>query len=476
MSGVRKKRLKNGKYQGWYTDETGKRVFVTGTRSRRETELMMQHLEDVARQVRLGYRPPTARNPPAARQIASVMDEYLAWGTLQGGKYGRPWDAAHAKNRQFHLMYWTDALSLRTLRDLEGCLPVVEAAMRALTTQGKSMTTIRHYTDALDAFCLWCVEREYLPAHPLARLTRLAMTPVTRRRVLTLDEIHRLLAAAPAHRSLLYAVALCSGLRASELRALRVTDLDVDAGGLRLHAAWTKNRQDGFQPLPRAMVHRLHAWGVTGEAARRYTPRPIRGVPADALLYVSANPGREFAQDRTQAGIARSTAQGYVDFHALRTTYINLVIATGATIKEWQPLVRHARPELTMTRYAQSQDAAAREAVEKVGASLFFAPERAPAVHQQVVNAPEVAPIQDMGAVSGQWHTLPSPGTAPHSSPEPDTSPPTSRSHLRLVTDPGTQIPTTDSDTVAVSPQGARALCVHLVCVLAGWPVTGAVP
>jgi len=37
MAGVRSKPRANGKYQGWYTNYTGHRVFFTGTRKQAET-------------------------------------------------------------------------------------------------------------------------------------------------------------------------------------------------------------------------------------------------------------------------------------------------------------------------------------------------------------------------------------------------------------------------------------------------------
>ncbi len=57
MAGVRKKPRKNGKYQGWFTDQNGKRKFFEGTKNRAETRRMADRLEDEHRQIRLGYRP-----------------------------------------------------------------------------------------------------------------------------------------------------------------------------------------------------------------------------------------------------------------------------------------------------------------------------------------------------------------------------------------------------------------------------------
>jgi len=57
MAGVRSKPQANGKFQGWYADYTGRRVFFIGTRKEAETRRVAERLEDEHRQVRLGYRP-----------------------------------------------------------------------------------------------------------------------------------------------------------------------------------------------------------------------------------------------------------------------------------------------------------------------------------------------------------------------------------------------------------------------------------
>ena len=44
----------------------------------------------------------------------------------------------------------------------------------------------------------------------------------------------------------LYETDFLPGLRANELRNLKLAHLDVANRGLRLDAEWTKNRKDGF--------------------------------------------------------------------------------------------------------------------------------------------------------------------------------------------------------------------------------------
>jgi len=226
MAGVRSKPQPNGKYQGWYQDYSGRRVFFIGTHKPAETRRMAERLEDDHRQIRLGYRSaPKSAAKHAKRPFEEVAEEYLAWGKAQGGRGGRPWGRDHARKRADHLTWWRKRLGLATLADLDGILPRADAALRELADAGRSGKTLQNYRETLKAFCLWAKQRGYLDADPLEDMAPFNTTPRTRRRAMTPDEIARLLQAAPEHRRLLYEVAFCTGLRAGELRALTVDRL-----------------------------------------------------------------------------------------------------------------------------------------------------------------------------------------------------------------------------------------------------------
>lgn len=396
MAGVRKRPNRaSGKYQGWFIDATGRRCFVTGTRNKAETLRIVQRLEDDHRQVRLGYRPaPTPAHQHAHRPFHEVKDEYLAWGKLQGGLRGHPWGEGHLVSRTAQLAWWQNMLTLETLGDLHTCLSSASTALQTLSQQGLSRRTVATYRDSLYTFCQWCVEREYLDANPLEKLGRLDDSPTVTRRALTADEIERLLHVAPAYRRMLYHVALCSGLRGNELRSLQASDLDIDRGGLMLHAAWTKNRREGFQPLPDWLIAALQRSVILGEPGTRYEEcyDDATKIPTDPLLYVPTHLAREFARDCATAGISRMTGQGKVDFHALRLTYINAVLEAGATITELQSLARHRSIQITLQVYGRVRQDRPAALVEAVGNLI---PQRATSVLQKMEEQKEGAMTQE---------------------------------------------------------------------------------
>ncbi len=360
-----------------YTDWQGTRRTGTGCTSKTETEKLASRIQAQHDEIRKGYRkPPQASDKHERRDFTDVVEEYLKWGMAQGGRRGKPWSKDHARKRQVLLPWWHEQLGFQTLTDLAGVLPRVEKALRGLHAKGLAGKTVQEYAAALRAFVSWCVTRGYLADDPLKALVPFDTTPQAKRRAMTRDEIRRLLDAAPEHLRLLYEVTFCSGLRAGELRALTVNDLDVERGGLHLQSEWTKNRKPGFQPLPKALVERLQDFVAEGRAAAIYRDvyrrTPAKNPPpTNRLLYVPTNTARELDKDLKAAGIPKWAPGGKIDFHACRVAYITFVVEAGAGIKEAQKLARHVNPELTLNTYARARDERLSEIAERVGEGIL---------------------------------------------------------------------------------------------------------
>jgi integrase len=253
--------------------------------------------------------------------------------------------------------------------DLGNALARVESALRELHREGLAGKTISNYAEALAAFCDWCVERGYLNRDPLEKLKGFDTTPKTLRRAMTIAEIRKLLAVSPNHRALLWETALLSGLRADELRHLSKDHLDVH--GLHLDASWTKNRKGGFLPLPQTLIERLQDFDEAMDRYRAVYKELPSFIPEHPLLYVPRDPARELDKDLAAASIPKYTKAGKLDFHALRVTYINLIIESGVTVKEAQALARHTTPQMTMNIYGRTREERLCEAVEKIAQHII---------------------------------------------------------------------------------------------------------
>ena len=356
MAGVNAKPRKNGKYQGWYQDERGRQKNFIGTRSKTATRDIAKRLEDRARPARLGLMDATPLQS-AKLPIAGLIDQYLAWGKVAGGRGRRPWSETHCRMRVTHMRFWRERIGTR-LSDLSAALPAVEKALTELQADGKKRKTISNYAEAISSFCDFLLKRDYIITDPLKRLSKIDVTPERHRHALAAAEIRKLLEGAAPQRRLLYEVAFSSGLRANELRQLDEVDLDTARGGIRLKPDWTKNRKAGFQPLHPDTVGRLKAASGHAKAyyARVSRHHPIkRRLPANPLLYVPSHTARDLEKDLIKVGIDKVQPDGsIVDFHACRAAYITMVGEATHVVKELQSLARHADVNLTVGVYAKA--------------------------------------------------------------------------------------------------------------------------
>ena len=340
----------------YFRDYLGRRRYGTGTKDYEQTAKLAMMLEEEHREIRLGLRPVPSENE-FVRPFSEVLEEHLAWGKAQGGRKGRPWSPTHLRNKRSRLEWWRKRLSLATQGDLRNSLSKVEQALRELKDDGLSSKTVTDYGDALESFCRWCVQREYLPENPLEHLRKMVSEPKEIRRALTLAEIERLLKVTPPKRRLIYLLALITGLRSNELASLLPKHVDVKNGGLILKAEWTKNRKPGFIALPETLLNEVQLL-----ASMRNPEKPLLDVPTHTARMLDV--------DLKTARIPKRTEEGKIDFHALRTTFVTLTIESGASPKEAQELARHSTIDLTLNTYARTRKDRLAEITEHVAQTI----------------------------------------------------------------------------------------------------------
>jgi integrase len=346
MPGVFRTKDKKGRnhkrWRFWYIDRHGHRIKETGNESKLET-LQLAHEKNQAEAL-IRNRTTIA---PDERVINETVAEYVAWGKIEGTRDGGPWTASHSYEVQRILENWQTWLNVNVLADLVGKQGKVENVKRERLANGSSPFTVKRDIRSLKSFIKWCLAKKYLREHPMpeliGRLGRVHGAAKCTRRALTEDEISRLLQVVPLERKLIYQLAVWSGLRANEIRTLQVCDLDVTGSRIVLKAERTKNRTAGYQPIPSVLVAQLSEYS--------------RGKqPTDTLLFVSKRPAAQLRRDLKKAGVRPISPEGKVDFHALRSTYVTLLIEKGANIKEVQELARHSSPELTLEAYVKARD------------------------------------------------------------------------------------------------------------------------
>jgi len=301
--------IPHDKWRYQYINWQGKRVKETGFTTRKKTKDYATAKEAEHAAIRRGDKPPPKEaDEDATRLFMEVVEAYLSWGDSQGGRYARPWGKGHSRMRRNQLKWWQKQLRLETIADLKGILPQAEKALQQKQKAGRAGATLERYRESLSSFCKWAVKHKCLAENPLEELGRFNTEPLIVRRALTIEEVRRLLEVADDYRRLLYLMALCTGLRAGELAALRVYDLNRELKAINLRPEVTKNRKPGRQPLPEFLFDHL----VEHIKDKK---------PEDPMLQIPTHPSRRLRLDLQAADIPRFIpGEGKVDFHSLRVT------------------------------------------------------------------------------------------------------------------------------------------------------------
>jgi integrase len=145
--------------------------------------------------------------------------------------------------------------------------------------EGTSLCTINKEIEALKRMLDWAVANKMCEANPIATLKRHKDRGEKQRRAFKLEEIRDLIAHMPEKWRLLFQLFLCTGVRNAEARCLPWSEVDLDAGIIRLPEDRTKMRKEHIVLLGPRMVAKLRDVAPFGEYV---FPNPETGQPYDA--------------------------------------------------------------------------------------------------------------------------------------------------------------------------------------------------
>lgn len=165
----------------------------------------------------------------------------------------------------------------------------------------------------------------------------LAKEPKKLRQVLTLEEVARLIEAAPSRKyRCAFSVAYGAGLRSSEVVSLKVSDIDSTRMVLRIEDG--KGGKDRLAKLSPQMLKELRAWWKI--ARPKVFLFPSRFKAAD---HISARQYyRACREAAIRAGIDRS-----VHPHMLRHSFATHLLDSGVDIRVIQTMLGHKKLETT---------------------------------------------------------------------------------------------------------------------------------
>ena len=295
-----------------------------------------------------------------------------------------------------HIMPAFQDVMLRDLTPL-----TLQRFFSGMPARGISPPTIVKVRDALSSVLRSAVRYDYLEKNPLENLR---LPPDKRGKlikpVLTPAEFQALIQLMPEPYASMVYVAVYSGLRVSELAALKWDNIDADSIMVVARYSkgdWSHTKTQGsaapiaVDPHVIERIARLKTLTVDVRAGlgTRHHKVVKRAEPGD-LVFQSVWRGKEINADNIRkrfiAPAAAKLKLGVVNWRCLRTSCATWQLQAGADPKSVQGQMRHSRISTTMDIYAQfvpeGQKRAARQLTEYVEQKTARVPNRVPLVFQ----------------------------------------------------------------------------------------------
>jgi integrase len=253
-----------------------------------------------------------------------------------------------------------------------------------LLAEGLSPSSVQVALLPLRAIYRRAISRGELVVNPC---TGLALPAVRsrRERFAPPEEAETLIAAVPERDRATWATAFYAGLRLGELRALRVADVDLAAGVIRVERGWDpvegvielKSRAGRRKvPLVAALRdyldHHLLRTGRTGSELifgrspeSPFAPNMLQRRADMAWQAANAREREAAEEERREPEVLERITP-----HGLRHSYAAMMIAAGVNAKALSTFMGHANISVTLDRYGHLMPGSEAEAAELVGSYL----------------------------------------------------------------------------------------------------------
>ena len=294
-----------------------------------------------------GLVSPKAMRDAAQEPLAKHLNDFI--GNLRG----------LVRNQQYIAEYENRLLLL--MGECRWQLPkdvTADSFVKWRSEQKKAPKTMNEYLASAKGLFHWMTKQGRMAVNPLAVVQKSETRgkEVRVRRAYSDAEIQALLKVA-GKRRIVYLMAVLTGIRHGELKALRWGDINLSAEkpSVIVRASISKNHRQECLPLHPALVAELAAF------------QPARASAGDFVFDGLVPRSTVFNVHLKAAGISKTDSQGrVVDFHSLRHTFCTILHRAGVPQREAMELMRHNDPRLTANTYADASLFSLRAAVEKL--------------------------------------------------------------------------------------------------------------
>lgn len=308
-----------------------------------------------------------------AAKPTTLREAWAVW--IEGARAGTVTNRSGDLYKPSSLRSYERAMRLRVLPDFgdvrlaEIHRPDLQEFADGLLAEGLNPSTIQVTLLPLRAIFRRALSRGELVANPCSGL-QLPAVRGRRERYATPGEAEKLIRALPAEDRVVWATAMYAGLRRGELQALRVDDVDLANGVIRVEHGWDWKEGEielksnaGRRKVPISAVLRdfLAEWlAVSGRAG------------ADRI-FSYASSGNVFDPSKLTARADRAWKAAELDritLHECRHTFASLMIAAGVNAKALQSFMGHANISITLDRYGHLMPGSEAEAASLLDSYL----------------------------------------------------------------------------------------------------------
>ena len=258
--------------------------------------------------------------------------------------------------------------------------PNIQALYTVKLQDGLKPASVRYIHAVLRCALEKAVDLKLIARNPAAsaRPPRIRQEEIT---PLDVEQVQVLLEAAKGDRfECLYVLSLMCGVRMGESLGLRWSDVDLEAGSLRIHRQLQRVREGGGlvfsepknasrrtidlpqRTLEALISHRRRQLELQLRAGAKWQDNDLVfsttiGTAVDAQNVVN----RHFKPLLKRAGLPP------VRFHDLRHSCLSLLAQRGEPIRDLQALAGHATAAFTLQRYTHHYDSSARRTADTMG-------------------------------------------------------------------------------------------------------------